>query len=64
MVIIFILSPYATLRINSHVYLLVRPDNKESTNAVLHSSGWIPVGTITKTKFKNYRTCERIEETV
>ena len=50
--------------INSHVYLLVRPDNKESTNAVLHSSGWIPVGTITKTKFKNYRTCERIEETV
>lgn len=42
----------------TNVFLLIRPKNKESTNAISHSNGWIPVGTISKTKFKNYRKCK------
>ncbi len=47
-------------RKGTHIYLLVRPDNKESTNAVIHTTGWISVGTIKKTRFKNYKNCEWI----
>ena len=43
---------------NSNVYLLIRPNNASSTNAIIHTEGWTPVGTICKTRFKNYKSCE------
>ncbi len=43
------------INLSSEIYILVRENNIESTNAVVHAGTWFPIGRIKKNIFKQYK---------
>ena len=53
----YIANEYKNNNVNAAVYILIRENNIESTNAVNHSGTWLPVGKIRKNTLKQYKEC-------